>query len=265
MMSTSGWVWTKRRVSFLSVSRRFSRASTASAKRASRSSACAMRVQFEQRPQKSGKPSLLVPPPVTGCSRQFMARASIRARVYLPDPCAPERMTACGKRLRASISRRRWMVSGLPWKSENGIENKHSCRDGACPVSVCARHVRNGRRGKPRLYGELDLQLLPHQLHDNRMCFAGRASGVYHVDSVRLAGCDGQVRMADTPEKGPAFLLKTVLVSFRAFIRPGAFVPSIATAGALDAECHFVVEHDREVGLQVAAEDFVHLQNGLRA
>ena len=97
------------------------------------------------------------------------------------------------------------------------------------------------------------------------MCFAGCASGVYHVDSVRLAGCDGQVCMADTPEKGPAFLLKTVLVSFRAFIRPGAFVPSIATAGALDAECHFVVEHDRQVGLQVAAEDFVHLQNGLRA
>src|ERR1039458_7320546 len=57
MMSTSGWVWTKRRVSFLSVSRRFSRASTASAKRASRSSDCAMRVQFEQRPQKSGKTS----------------------------------------------------------------------------------------------------------------------------------------------------------------------------------------------------------------
>ncbi len=39
-----------------------------------------MRVQFEQRPQKSGRP------PVTGCSRQFIARASIRASVYLPDP-----------------------------------------------------------------------------------------------------------------------------------------------------------------------------------
>src|SRR5450759_5490368 len=77
-----------------------------------------MRVQFEQRPQKSGKPS----PSVEGCSRQFIERAIIRASVYLPDPCAPERMTACGKRLRASISRRRWMVSGLPTKSEKGIK-----------------------------------------------------------------------------------------------------------------------------------------------
>ena len=58
-----------------------------------------------------------------GRARQFIARASIRASVYLPDPCAPARMTACGKRSRASISRRRWMVSGLPAKSEKGIKN----------------------------------------------------------------------------------------------------------------------------------------------
>jgi hypothetical protein len=30
-------------------------------------------------------------------------------------------MTACGKRLRASISRRRWMVSELPANSEKGM------------------------------------------------------------------------------------------------------------------------------------------------
>src|SRR5208282_635135 len=207
MMSTSGWVCTKRRVSFLSVSRRFSRASTASAKRESRSSACAMRVQFEQRPQKSGKPSAVV----EGCSRQFRARASIKASVYLPDPCAPERMTACGKRLRASISRRRWMVSGLPTKSEKGMEQFFSCRDGACPVSF-VRVIRSGRRGKPRLYRKSNLQLLPHQLHDSRMRFAGRAAGVYDVDSLRLAGRDGQVSVAHASEKGPAFLLEAVLV-----------------------------------------------------
>jgi hypothetical protein len=47
------------------------------------------------------------------------------------------------------------------------------------------------------------------------MRFARRASGVHDVDSVRLAVRDGQVGVADTAEKSPAFLLETVLVSFR--------------------------------------------------
>src|SRR6267378_8338323 len=182
MMSTSGWVWTKSRVSFLSVSRRFSRASTASAKRESRSSDWAMRVQFEQCPQKSGKPSLSVAF-VIGCSRQFRVRASISASVYLPDPRAPERMTACGKRLRASISRRRWMVSGLPAKSEKGIRLLRLVESRASPPGM------TGETPVP----PLDLQLLAHHFHDNRMRFVGRASGVYHVHSLRLAGRDGQV------------------------------------------------------------------------
>ena len=73
------------------------------------------------------------------------------------------------------------------------------------------------------------------------MRFAGRASGVYDVYSLRLAGCDGQVRVAHASEKSPVFLLKTVLVSFRAFFRPATFVLSIATPGALDAERHVIV------------------------
>src|SRR5882762_9047714 len=201
IMSTSGWVCTKSRVSFLSVSRRFSRASTASAKRESRSSDCAMRVQFEQCPQKSGKPSVL------GCSRQFMVRASIRASVYLPEPCAPERMTACGKRLRASISRRRWMVSGLPAKSEKGIRLLRLVESRASPPGM------TGETPVP----PLDLQLLAHHFHDNRMRFVGRASGVYDMHSLRLAGRDGQVRVTDASEKSAVFLLEAVLVSFRAF------------------------------------------------
>src|ERR1700687_4120204 len=93
-----------------------------------------MRVQFEQRPEKSGKPA------VRRCSRQFRVRASIRASVYLPDPCAPERMTACGNRLRASISRRRWMVSGLPTKSENGIETILLPVETGLAPSLCVSH-----------------------------------------------------------------------------------------------------------------------------
>src|SRR5438552_18327500 len=77
-----------------------------------------MRVQFAHLPQKSGRPSALLG------ARQLRVWASIKARVYLPEPGVPERTTACGKRSRPSMSRRRWMVSALPWKSEKAI--KHS-------------------------------------------------------------------------------------------------------------------------------------------
>ena len=93
------------------------------------------------------------------------------------------------------------------------------------------------------------------------MRFAGRAAGVYDVDSLGLAGGYGQVGVADTPEKSSIFLFKAVLVPFRA----ARFVSSIAPPGALDAESHLVIEQDGQVGLQVAAEDFMHLQDRLGA
>ncbi len=73
------------------------------------------------------------------------------------------------------------------------------------------------------------------------MRFAGRAAGVYDVHSMRLAGRDGQVGVADASKKGPIFLLKAALVSFRGFFRPSTFVFSIATPGALDAERHLII------------------------
>src|SRR6267143_5691030 len=76
-----------------------------------------MRVQFAHVPQKSGRPSVLIG------ARQLRVWASIKARVYLPEPGEPETTTACGKRSRPSMSRRRWMVSALPWKSEKAIEH----------------------------------------------------------------------------------------------------------------------------------------------
>src|SRR5712692_5776672 len=105
------------RVSFLSVSRKCSRASTASEQRDTRSSACVMRMQLEHCAQKSGRPS------VTVGARQFIVLASMSARVYFPEPCGPARITACGSRLRASMSRMRLTVSRLPWKSEKGIKS----------------------------------------------------------------------------------------------------------------------------------------------
>ena len=79
------------------------------------------------------------------------------------------------------------------------------------------RLLANGEKRKSEQRLHLDLQFLPHQLHDNRMRFAGRAAGVYDVHSVRLAGRDGQVGVADTSEKSPVFLLEAVFVFFRAF------------------------------------------------
>ena len=47
------------------------------------------------------------------------------------------------------------------------------------------------------------------------MRFAGCASGVYDVHSLRFAGRDGQVRVADASEESAVFLLKAAFVFFR--------------------------------------------------
>jgi len=69
-----------------------------------------MRVQFEQRPQKSGRP------PVVVGWRQLTALASISASVYLPAPRGPARMSDWGKRCAPMLSRSRVTVAVLPRK-----------------------------------------------------------------------------------------------------------------------------------------------------
>src|SRR6266446_7931625 len=88
----------------------------------------------------------------------------------------------------------------------------------------------------------LEFQLPAHHFHDNRMRFVGRASGIYDLHSLRLAGRDRQIRVADASEKSAIFLLKAVLVFFRALFQAAAFVLSIAPPGALDGEGHLIVE-----------------------
>ena len=61
--------------------------------------------------RKSGKPAII------GEGRQFMAWASINESVYLPEPAGPARITAWGKRLRASMSRRRRTTSSSPLRA----------------------------------------------------------------------------------------------------------------------------------------------------
>lgn len=110
----------------------------------------------------------------------------------------------------------------------------------------------------------LDLQFLPHQVHNNRMGLGGCAPGVYDVHSLWFASRDGQVSVADPSEESAIFLFESIFVLFRYFFRAGASVFPIAPPGAFQAEGNVIVEQDREVGLQVATEDFVQLQHGLR-
>src|SRR5208282_1663785 len=75
---------------------------------------------------------------------------------------------------------------------------------------------------------------------------------------------DGQIRVADAPEKSSIFLFKTVLVFSRSLFCPPALVLLIAPPRALDAESQVIIEQNRQVGLQIAAEYFVQLEHCLR-
>ncbi len=94
------------------------------------------------------------------------------------------------------------------------------------------------------------------------MGLARRASGVDYVHPLRGAGCYGQVGVTDASKKAAAFLLETVLIFFRVCAR---FVLRISTPGALYADRGIVIQQDGQIGLQIAAEDFVQAQNRLRA
>src|SRR5271166_3967870 len=142
------------------------------------------------------------------------------------------------------------MVSGLPAKSVKDIR-------GTVGFSLLAK-------SEQRKAVALDFQFLSHQFHDNRMRFGGRAAGIDDMYTVWFAGSNCQISVPDAPKKSPAFLLKPVFVFSRALLCPRTFVFPVATPGAFDAECQVVVQQDRKVGLQVSAEDFVHLQYRLR-
>jgi len=68
-----------------------------------------MRVQFEQCPQKSGKAS----PPAIAVQAIHRTGQHQSQRVFARSVRSGKN-DACGKRSRASISRRRWMVPGCP-------------------------------------------------------------------------------------------------------------------------------------------------------
>src|ERR1700690_3297320 len=101
------------------------------------------------------------------------------------------------------------------------------------------------------------------------MCLARRAAGIDNVHTLRFAVRDGEIRMAYAPKKSPAFLLKAILVSFRgsfrAFLGTPALVFSITPPRPVNAESRLVIEQNRQVGLQVAAQDFMQLQHRLRS
>jgi len=114
-----------------------------------------------------------------------------------------------------------------------------------------------------RCAGPLDLEFLFYQFHDNRVRLGRGASRIDDLHSLRFAGGDGQVGVADASEEGPVFLFKTVFVFLRSFFCADCFVYLIAAAGALEAEGYVVVEQDGQVGLQIAAEKLMELKHRL--
>lgn len=95
------------------------------------------------------------------------------------------------------------------------------------------------------------------------MRFAWRAARVHNMYSLRLAMGNRQIGMSDSTEKSSILLLKAILVSF--FFRTPRFTLKIAPPRPFDAEGHFVVQQNRQIGLQVATKYFVQLQHRLRA
>ncbi len=92
------------------------------------------------------------------------------------------------------------------------------------------------------------------------MRFAGRAAGIYHVHAMRLAGRDGQIRMANASEKCPVFLLKAVLVFSEPFSGRPPLCFRLRRRARSTLNVTSLSSKIGQVGLQVAAEDFVHLQ-----
>ena len=118
---------------------------TAAATCSSRLAAEAMRVQLWQRPQKPARDWPL-DQRSRGWRSHSTAMASMRARVYLPAPAGPERMSEWGRRPAAMAVRSDSTAGLLPWKSL-----KSAGRVGAVVVAVSmvgASFLRVARRGK---------------------------------------------------------------------------------------------------------------------
>lgn len=86
------------------------------------------------------------------------------------------------------------------------------------------------------------------------------ASRIDDLHSLRFAGRDRQVSVADASEEGSVFLFKTIFVFFRTLFGADGFVFLIAAAGALETKGYVVVEQDGQVGLQIPAEKLVELK-----
>src|ERR1700686_3966590 len=70
--------------------------------------------------------------------------------------------------------------------------------------------------------------------------------------------------MADSSKESSIFLLEAVLVFRRAFLCAVASVLLIAAPCALHTKSDIVIQQNRQVRLQITAENLVHLQHRLR-
>src|SRR6185312_6469861 len=106
-------------------------------------------------------------------------------------------------------------------------------------------------------------QLPPYQRKDLRMSLCCRTSRVDHRYSLGLAPGDREIGIAHATKERTALLLESVLIAFRAFISRRA--SHITTAGALHTRGNVRVHQNRQLGLQVSAENAMQSQHRLRA
>ena len=95
------------------------------------------------------------------------------------------------------------------------------------------------------------------------MRFISAPPGIYKGNPLWLTLRDFQISAPDTAEKGPALLLKPVLVAFPALALGSA--RTITAPRPLDAGGHIRIHQDRQIGLQVPAQNLMERANWLAA
>ena len=100
---------------------------------------------------------------------------------------------------------------------------------------------------------------MPDNFQNPRVSFPSGPACIYYDDPLRLAGSDCQVSASNPDKKGPAFLLKAVLIGFPVSISAGTCV--VAAPGAFHAGGNIGLHQNRQIRFQISAQDPVQLQH----
>jgi len=138
----------------------------------------------------------------------------------------------------------------LPNRSAD-IENSQ-----ATPAAALFNFMRQGI-----LAAHLQAEFSIHHVHNLRVRLRRRPPRIHHYHPLRLAPRNRHIAVSYSPEKRPALLLETILV----FVLSSGLrcFRDVAPPRPLHARCHIRIEQDRQIGLQVVAQNAMQLQHGL--